>query len=143
MSDISTQENKLIDTVKALKTTDEKPVFLDVESMGRKGKPVAFRFPAAFVCYLSDQKIPSKPRPMFKRRFTVVIVNQNVSNEKNAATDTYELIESARDAILGKTLGLSGVSPFELLGITIDEFDAGKITYTLFFETTVYLPIPR
>ncbi len=133
---ISQIEDRLIDVVKGLN------IFKLVDSLGRKSKPVALNYPSAFVYFLSDRNTESQPRPVYELIYEVVVVNKNVSTEAKAAKDTYSYIDSVRDAINGKTLGISDIEPFTCVSRDMTAYEEGVIMYTLRFKTRHYLPVP-
>ncbi|HNV71766.1 MAG TPA: hypothetical protein PKO06_18820, partial [Candidatus Ozemobacteraceae bacterium] len=112
-STISQIEDELLEQLGTL------DLFRIIDSIGRRDTPPPLNFPAAYVYFLFDRQMQSSPRPVYERRFDLVIAAKNLKSEKEAAQDAYALVEAARDALIGKDLGLTGVGPFECLSINI------------------------
>lgn len=113
-----------------------------VASFGREGTPPAPRFPAALVYFAGDSDTGNLPRPVFMTRFDVLVSSRNLSSEESAKRDAYQLLDAARDAILGKTLGLVGVGPFGMAGREFIRYGGGVATYALRFQARAFLPVP-
>lgn len=139
---ITDGEDALIGAVKGLKTTDDQGVFKLVESIGRHDTPAPTAFPAAYVYFLFDRRTQAAPRPVFDRTFEILILNKNLKGEKQAAQDTYALLEAVRDAIIGKDFSLLGMGRFECTGIQIVDYEGGIIAYSLGLVAKAYLPVP-
>lgn len=139
---ITDNEDALIGAVEALKTADDKKLFAIVESIGRRDAPAPLAFPAAYIYFLFDRRAQGAPRPVYDRNFEILILNKNLRGERQAAQDTYALIEAARDAVIGKDFSLVGMSRFECTGIQIVDYEGGVIAYTLGLTAKAYLPVP-
>jgi len=139
---ITDNEDALIGAVEALKTVDDKKLFAIVESVGRRDAPAPLAFPAAYVYFLFDRRSQAAPRPVYDRNFEILILNKNLRGEKQAAQDTYALLEAVRDSIIGKDFSLTGMGRFECTGIQIVDYEGGVIAYTLGLTAKAYLPVP-
>jgi len=140
---ISGQEDALITTLEGLKNLDDSKVFKTVASIGRKARPKAIVYPAAFACFVSDSRIQSQPRTIMNRRFGLAIVVQNVAGEKQAADNLYDLIDTVLGATVGKNLSLANIGPFQYGQGAVEEYEDGRISYLMILETNVYFPVVR
>lgn len=136
MSSIAEIEDKLIETVEAL------GIFKGVWSVGRKELPALIAHPAAYVYFVSETDTGTKPRPVTGLVFEVVVAVKNLRSEKEAARDAYSIIDAARDALNGKTLGFTDIEPFVCVSREIVGYEAGVIEYALRFRARQYLPVP-
>lgn len=116
--------------------------FAVVESMGRKGRPEEMNYPAAFAVFLSESPVQTNPRPILKRKYSILVANENLVGEEEAAKDTYGLLKKVIDCLIGKQFGPS-VGAVEYQGLSIEDYEDGVITFGLFFQVTVYMPIPK
>jgi hypothetical protein len=132
---ISEIEDKLIETIESL------GLFRIVDSLGRRAIPVSLNYPSAFVYFAKDEDTGTKPRPVFTLTYEVQVSNKNLKSEKEAAKDTYALLDAIRDAINKKTLGISDIEPFTCTAREITDYADGVIIYTLQFQTRQYLPV--
>lgn len=136
MSTIAEIEDILIATVKNL------ALFEFVDSLGRKGEPVALNYPAAFVYFVEDKNVESQPRPIYQTEYDVLVVAKNLQSEEKAAKDAYALIDAVRDAINGKALGVADIEKFTCIYRGLADYDNGEITYRLRFQARHYLAVP-
>lgn len=136
MSTIAEIEDRLIETIEGL------GAFRDVRSLGRRELPAAAVYPAAYVYFVSDRDTGTRPRPVRALAYDVVVVSKNLRSEKEAARDAYALIDAVRDAVNGKTLGLSGIEEFACESREIADYESGAITYSLRFTARQYLDVP-
>lgn len=135
MSTVAAIEDKLIQTVTGL------GLFRSVASAGRKALPAALSHPSAYVFFVSETDTGVRSRPVVDLEFEVAVVVRNSSSEEKAAKNAYELIDGVRDAINGKTLGITDIEPFACVSRSLAEYESGVITYTLRFRTRQYLPV--
>ncbi|MBI5328856.1 MAG: hypothetical protein HZB80_11310 [Deltaproteobacteria bacterium] len=133
---ISEIEDRLITVIKGLS------LFKWVDSMGRKGLPATLNYPAALIYFLSEKNTETKPRPVMILTYEAAVIDKNVQSEAKAAKDIYSLVDAVRDAINGKTLEITDIEPFVCGLIEFADYDGGKITYTMQFQTRHYLPVP-
>lgn len=136
MSSISEIEDAMITAVSAL------GLFRQVGSIGRQAKPQALSYPSAFVYFAGDTDTGVRPRPVFNTQYEVAVYQSNKSGEAAAAKDTYDLLDSVRDAINGKALGLTDVDSFVCTGREMIDYEAGIISYVVKFTTRHMLPVP-
>ncbi|MCK5235700.1 MAG: hypothetical protein KAR06_01845 [Deltaproteobacteria bacterium] len=136
MSSLATIEEKVLGAVNGLGK------FKKVSSAGRKEISKAKSYPASSVFFVRALPVGKKPRPSEELLFNVVVINKNVKSEKDAARDTYTLLEDVRDVILGKRFSLTDIEGFDLKGIKLVGYISGVITYVLEFTTVRYLPVP-
>lgn len=135
MSDISSIEDTLITAISNLN------LFKRVDSLGRKAKPLTLIYPSVFVYFVSDRNTGSKPRPIFELTYEIVVITKNLQTEAKAAKDIYELIDSVRDAVNGKTLDINDIEPFECISREMSEYEDGTISYVMQFKTRQYLSL--
>lgn len=136
MSTIAEIEDGIIQAVAALE------IFKGVWSVGRKEVPASMTHPAAYVYFVSERDTGTKPRPVVELVYDVVVAVKNLRSEKDAARDAYSIMDSVRDALLGKTLGLSDIEPLTCVSREIAGYESGVIEYAVRFRTRQYLPIP-
>lgn len=131
-------ENGLIAAIRGLNA------FRTVESIGRKDRPQTLNYPAAFVFFAGDKDTGTRPRPVYDTEFYLLIINKNLTSSAHAAKDTYELLDAVRDAVQGKTLGISNIEPFVCVSRELTAYDnsVSVIEYTLRVSTRLYLPVP-
>lgn len=110
-----------------------------VASLALVAKPIkTTEISSAFVYFEKDILQGEKTRPVYKNYFVVVAEYYLGKSE----IDTYFAIDSLRDSLQGKTLGLTDITPFICDSRTITGFEEGIIQYSLVFTTNTYLPIP-
>lgn len=134
MSSLAEIEDKLMETIKGL------DLFRAVVSAGRQKLPEARAFPWAFVFFVSERDMGVKSRPVVEIEYEVVVAARNLSGEDAAARDAYALLDAARDAVNGKSFGLTDIEPFTCASREMSDYEAGVITYALRFRTRHYLP---
>jgi phage gp37-like protein len=133
---IADVENKMLESIRATGK------FKLVDSVGRSAPPLAMNYPAAFVFFVGDEDTGNRPRPIYNTRFDVVVVNKNLRGEQQVARDTYELLEDVRESVVGKTYGLEALSPLEMVGRSMLEYENGVVSYALHFAARMYMPVP-
>lgn len=136
MSTISEIEDTLITTITNLE------LFRIVISLGREEEPVALDYPSAFVFFAGDKNTESQPRPIFAIQYAVLIKVKNLQSEAKAAKDTYGILDSVRDAINGKALGITDIEKFICMIREFESYKNGVITYRLQFQARHYLAVP-
>lgn len=131
-------EDKLIATVTALN------IFATVLSAGRHVLPEVYAYPAAFVYWDGDSDTGSIPRPVDAVDFKIAVQVENLAGEKLAANDAYTVNDQVRNAIRGKTLGLTDIEPFVCLSRKCTDYhdSEGWIEYTHTYRTRLYNPVP-
>jgi len=136
MSTIKDIEDSIITTIRAL------DMFKVVDSLGRKKPPVTLNYPACFVYFAGDTNTGSKPRPVYTTDFVCLISGKNLTSEASAAGNAYTLIDTVRDAIEGKKLGIADIEPFICASRELVDYADGIVTYVVKFRTRHYLDVP-
>lgn len=136
MSSIADIEDAILDIVRSLQC------FQIVDSLGRKSIPQSLNYPACYAYFESDENTLNRPRPVYKMKFVVLVINKNLYSESQSALDTYGLIEAVEQAINGKQLNVADIEPFTCTKREFVDYENGIITYALTFETRHYLDVP-
>lgn len=136
MSTILEIEKKIIETISGPGT------FKVVESVVSDELPPTLNYPAAFMYFESEDIADDQVRPVYKITYGVIVVNKNLRSEQDAAQDTYGLLDTCRDALQGKTLGFTDITPFVCTSRELLAYNDGIISYLLKFTTKNYLPAP-
>lgn len=114
--------------------------FGSVVSLTLAAKPMKSTEVASAYVYLKNDLLQGEgTRPVYKTYF-IVVAEYNVGKTE---MDTYFLIDSLRDCLQGKTLGLKDLTPFICDSRTLTAFEGGVIQYTLVFTSNLYYPIPQ
>lgn len=132
----SIYEDKLIAKISEL------GIFKSVLSAGRKTLPESNIFPVCYVYLARQRRQSSRPRPVFETDFNIIIGNKNLTSEKNVAYDTYELIRQVYECIEGQTFGFTNITPFEVVEISVQDYQYNVIFYELVVRTNIYMQVP-
>lgn len=135
-STIKEIENAMITTLEA------SGVFKYVGSIGRDGRPAAINYPAAMVFFNGESDTGNNPRPVRNASFLVAVLVRNLTGEKEAAQDAYDILDTVRDLFLGQTIGLSGIGAFACPARKFGGYANGVVTYLNEFTCKVYLNVP-
>lgn len=141
MPTITDIENALLNALKAT------GAFTVVESIGRSDVPDALAHPAAFVYFVSDtdtragDEDEEPPLPVDEVLYDVIVQSKNLISAEAAAQDSYGLLDTARDAIHGKTLGLTRARSFRCLSRVLAGYENGVISYRLRMRTEIWRAI--
>lgn len=127
MADITATEQLLIEALITL------GIFRDVASAGRDGEFNPKNYPAAAAVFLRDRDTGARPRSIWEETYAVLIRDRNLAGEAAAARGVYGLLDQARDAIHGKTLGLIDIEPFACTERRLLDYNKGLIDYQLTF----------
>jgi hypothetical protein len=124
-----------------IKAMNDLGVFSYVASVGRDKPPAVLNYPACMVFFTGDSDTGNTPRPVRRLNFTTAILAKNLTGEKAAADAGYALIDSVRDAVHGKYLGLVNTSKWACSSRRFMDFTAGVVTYIVEFNVDVYLTV--
>lgn len=125
-----------------LSELEESGLFKYTGSIGRDGRPAAINYPAAMVFFNGENDTGNNPRPVRNCSFVVAVLVRNLTGEKAAAQDAYDIIDSVRDLFLGKDLGLVGIGSFSCPARKFGGYANGVVTYLLEFGCKMYLNVP-
>lgn len=130
-----------------IKAIEELDLFDTVDSAGRSGDLEDIsdfkNYPAASTLFVAFEDTGNKSRPVLDVKFAVIVQNRNVAGEREAASDTYQLLIAVRDLIHGKRFNIDNIDVFACESAKLTDYKNGVITYTLIFGTRLYLtPVP-
>lgn len=133
MSDIATVENAIISTLDGLS------IFANVVSVANETLNVAYKYPRAYVFFISDSLDSDAHRPDYQAEFGVSMVVKNLQTEALGKTAAYTIIDAAKTALHGKTLSVSSIQPLKVISRTLTDFDNGILTYLMRVTTRIRL----